>query len=274
VLLSGKIVQVVLTILFAQALSGCTLGSSDRSSQTVEEGIRALPLRVFAVQTPRLQLPNYKTKGSYPHVARSNVRVQAVNRALDNAVLNAERKYARAARPALRRVPDSIQRTQHGVFQTFLTAELISASTVVVSTLMPVLELLPGGNDGATWLSSTVQVPSGVTVEIDDLFTKGAGGLVALARAVRVQVSANNRCVRRALVDPIASEDFEKGFHPRVRNYEQFALVPRGLAVGFPNGQVAYPACGRVEATVPYSTLRPYLNDLGARLVAGVRRPR
>jgi hypothetical protein len=53
------------------------------------------------------------------------------------------------------------------------------------------------------------------------------------------------------------------------RNYREFALTPTGLAVGVNETG----ACGRMEATVPYRMVRPYLSTLGETLVAGVRRP-
>lgn len=63
---------------------------------------------------------------------------------------------------------------------------------------------------------------------------------------------------------------FPEDYAPRAHNYRYFALTIRGLAVGFWQA----PACDRLQATVRYSHVRPYLSKLGERLVAGVRRPR
>jgi hypothetical protein len=57
-------------------------------------------------------------------------------------------------------------------------------------------------------------------------------------------------------------------YTPKVKNYRDFALTPGGLALG--SSQVG--ACYRLVTTVPYHVLRPYLSQLGAKLIAGIRR--
>jgi hypothetical protein len=107
-------------------------------------------------------------------------------------------------------------------------------------------------------------VPSGAPVRITDLFAAPSRALPVLARAWKAQVRRTQpqmwRCVK---VIPSA-------YRPTARNYRLFALTPRGLVVGFWQA----PACNRLQATVPYAALRPYLSRLGARLIAGVRAPR
>jgi hypothetical protein len=155
-----------------------------------------------------------------------------------------------------------------------LEPHLISASTIVVSALIPTLELFPGGNDGQGFLSLTVRVPSGSPVAIGDLFEQHSHGLRVLAEAFRKRVVATNSCVARDLRSPVAGDLDSRGFAPTASNYRHFALTSRGVAVGFPLGQIAAPVCNSVEATVPYSVLRPYLSELGKELIAGVRAPR
>ena len=62
---------------------------------------------------------------------------------------------------------------------------------------------------------------------------------------------------------------YSEAYTPAVERYRDFALTPRGIAVGA--GEVA--ACYRLVATVPYTVVRPYLSKLGATLIAGVRPP-
>jgi hypothetical protein len=50
-----------------------------------------------------------------------------------------------------------------------------------------------------------------------------------------------------------------------------YALTTRGLAIGFANGVVTGPACGRIKVLIPYQLALPYLSQLGKKLVAGVR---
>ena len=159
-----------------------------------------------------------------------------------------------------------------GTYKTFVIRSLTSASSEVVSALVATLELYPCGNDGSGWLAITVRVPSGTRVEIASLFT-GAPGLRALASSARTELIRQNRCVRGGMSDRFGRKDFASGFGPTATNYRNFALLPSGLAVGFPLGQVSFPPCGRVEVTVPYAAVRPYLSSLGRHLIDAVRAP-
>ncbi len=248
-------------------------GGSSRHADGVRSNARALT--VWEAATPRLKVRRYDTSGTYPQVRGSRVDLIAVNSALRRAVLRAQQRYAREARRELAEVPSP--KEYRGVYQTWPKARLMSASTVVVSALVPVLELYPGGDDGGTWLSVTVRVPSGAPVGLRDLFAKPSQGLSVLAKAVKKEVMSSNACVRQsfrnALV-PANRADMAYGFDPTASNYRYFALTASGLAIGFPLGQVGAPPCNRVETTAPYDVVRPYLSRLGEELVAGVRRPR
>ena len=234
------------------------------------------PLVVVEARTPPLRVPNYRTSGTYPQVSGGHVGPKAVNAALRDALLNAQRRYAAfVRREYMSSMPELFRRAYRysGTYTTSPKLSLISASTVVVSALIPVRELLPGGTGGATWLSVTVQVPSGAPVGIRGLFSQPAGGLRALASAVRKKVLATNSCIRASNRGPGRAIN-ARGFAPTARNYRYFALTAEGFVVGFPIDQVGGSSCSSVETSVPYAVVRPYLNNVGQRLVAGVRRPR
>ena len=74
--------------------------------------------------------------------------------------------------------------------------------------------------------------------------------------------------MRQTKLWPCVAKDLIR-YRPTARNYRYFALTPNGLAVG----SWLEEACTRLQATVPYTRLRPYLTSLGRQLVAGVRRP-
>jgi hypothetical protein len=143
---------------------------------------------------------------------------------------------------------------------------------VVFSALVPTITLLPSGNDGTWWLSMTIEVRGARRVTLAGLFMRPSLGLRVLANAAKQRLIGANLCVRRSYAGngSLASS----GFRPTVGNYEHFALLPNGLAVGFPVGQVSAPICGRTEVTVPYSIVRRYLSRLGLQLIQGVRKPR
>lgn len=245
--------RLALTLLFALAVLAAGCRHADEAKARASPVAR--PLRLVEAATPPFRVPRFRTSGMYAEVAGAR-NLQAVNAALRAAVLADQRAYAPYAR---RERPKVAHYPEPGVYRTSVDRRLASASTVVVSVLMPATrEIFPGQPGGDHWLGVTVEVPSGRRVRIVDLFADRRRGLGVLARAWK----------RR--VQPPCPRAYASAFTPTSEHYGQFALTPRGLAVG--SREVG--ACYRLVATVPYSVLRPHLNELGLRLVAGVRRPR
>jgi hypothetical protein len=241
-------------------------------------GSTVRPLRLVFAPTPPVRLPNYRTSGGYPQVSSTKTNVKAVNAALRGAVVRDQRRYERYVRRRwVPKVPWVFRPgyRHFGEYTTLPKLRLISASSVVVSALIPVRRVVPGGTGGGTWLSLTLRVPGASRVEVSDLFREPPRGLLALARAARRKVLSANECVRASVREELrVGLDFSlRGFDPTPGNYRHFALTPTGLAIGFSQGQVGAPVCSQVDVTVPYPLLRPYLSSLGRRLIAGVRRP-
>jgi hypothetical protein len=224
-----------------------------------------VPLSLSQVRTPQVPSRCVSTSGAYPRVSGVGFNLKAVNGSLRRAVLNDEQAFSHPLKCPLGDKPK-------GVYETAPTRSLISASSDVVSALVPVLSLLPGGNDGATWLSVTVLVPSGRVVTFRDLVAAEHRRLAALGALVRSRAIRESVCVRNALKDPILGPSFANAL--RASYSENFALTSQGLAIGFANGTVTGPACGRIEVTVPYDLARPYLTPLGEQLTLSVRQPR
>ena len=210
------------------------------------------------VATPRLPVPRYDTSGSIPQVTDQRTDLKVVNTALRDAVLRDQRAYTPRARSSAK----IAGRSCRGIYNVEVERRLVSASSVVVSALLPARKLYPCGNDGNGWVSLTIRVPSGKPVSLADLFRDargeglfrlGVGWFRVITRDWRIQ------CVVKDLA----------AYRPTLRNYRYFALTPRGLVLGF----WQEPACNRIEGIVPYARLRPYLSQLGKQLVAGVRRP-
>jgi hypothetical protein len=230
----------------------------------------AKPLRFTAVPIARLDVPHYRTHGTFPQVASRKPRLKRVNAALLAVLRHDQRSYGRWARRRVRSIDRDIRRYHGrwrytGVYTTAPRGDLSSASTVVVSVLVPVRALLPGGNDGDGWLSATIPVRTGKRIAVTGLFSDPREGLRALAADVQPRLKRENKCVR--------DHSFPGTFRPTPHHYRNFALTPNGLAVAFNLAQVASPPCGRVETVVPYDVVRPYLSGLGQELVAGVRLP-
>jgi hypothetical protein len=241
------------------ALTSLSLSTNARPASG--DTVRALS--VVRIPTPSLKVPYYRTRGTYLRVFTPGLSLETVNRSLLNALESYQLQYGRAARQYEAHLPKQLMRTYPGRFETFVKPGLLSASTVVVSALIPLLELVPGGNDGNVWFSITVDASSGKAVAMQSLFSRPGDALRAVARLARRQVLASNRCISQF---PVLM-----GFSPTWQNYRTFALTQRGLAIGFPNGQLGPALCDRISTIVPYPPLAPYLSGLGRRLMAGVR---
>ena len=267
----NRVVSVLLLALGATAC-GSSSPTAGPARSVSPSGVSALTVTQVAV--PPLPVPDYKTEGTFPRVVGTGVSLAAVNTGLSNALQRDQQRYAPLARQDEVTNSDSLDPSDPGVYGMYPTPSLMSASSVVVSALIPDTELFPGGTDSNGWLAVTLQVPSGVPVTLTGLFEDPTRGLTVLAAATKTQVLAANSCVRNALQDPVNGAAFATGFDPSVTNYADFALTPNGLAVGFSDdGQIANPVCGSPDAVVPYATLEPYLNTLCKKLVAGVRAP-
>jgi hypothetical protein len=256
------IVVAAMSCVAASSLApSASAGNATLGSDTADG---AQSLSVFEAKTPPLRVTPMRTSGTYPQVSGRGVDLTAVNFALRQAVVDDQQSFGKL-------VPKVDPRTAPGVYQTSPKRRLISASTTVVSALVPTLTLLPAGNDGSWWFSATIEVATARRVAISDLFVDSSQGLKVLAAAARQRLTRENACVRRSV--ETAGTHFASGFSPTSKHYQYFALLPDGLTIGFPLGQVSGPVCSRVRVTVPYSALRPYLNRLGRELVEGVRRP-
>jgi hypothetical protein len=272
---SRRIELLIFVVIFPLGVSAFTGGSRGGPRVAVVGSNKVFALSVSNVSTPPFQMRNYRTSGTYPQVFRTDMDLKAVNTAIRDGVLAAQRSYARLVRPMEAKMPQLFRPSYpySGVYATSPRLRLISASTVVVSALIPLRRVLPGGNGGATWIAVTVQVPSGSAIGIRELFAQPSRGLAALADAVRTRVLSSNNCIRASVQNPVVGALNARGFNPTVSNYQYFALTTRGLAIGLPAGQVSSASCNRVETTVPYALLRPYLSKLARNLISGVRRP-
>jgi hypothetical protein len=189
------------------------------------------------------------TSGSIPAVPG----YPGVTAALRGAVVADERAYAKT-------VPRAVNSCS-GVYDVRIDRALLSASTVVVSALLPHTALYPCGNDGQGWISATVLVPSGRRVRFAQLLSDRGGGVEDVATQW-FRAAAPQRAFVCVVKDLPA-------YRPE-RFARNWALTPRGLAIGF----WQEPACARFVAVVPYRAIRRDLSALGRRLVAAVRAPR
>jgi hypothetical protein len=237
--------------------AGCGSGRAPVERHLVFVGAMApagaSPLGVVSAATPRFPVARFQTSGTFPQVRDRTLALAAVNRTLREAIVSDQRAFESYARRYSRRVGRRLHSRRAGYYQTELVRSFVSASTFVVSVLIPRTRAsLPLQPHAFGWLGITVRVPSGVRVTLPELFARRAKAMGILEARIR---NDNG-------VDPSIRR------HPAaVLANAKFALLPSGLAVGVE--QDAWPLIVRV----PYSALRPYLSTPGRRLVAGARWP-
>lgn len=136
----------------AVGVSACGAGSDHSRPAAPAAQSNASALKVVEVRIPRLKVPRYVTRGRWLQLASNRGRLRKVNAALFKVLRDEQRRYARVARADSRHFPAAVRRRYTGLFQMSPRRDLISASTVVVSVMVAERALLPGGNDGDSWL--------------------------------------------------------------------------------------------------------------------------
>lgn len=211
----------------------------------------------------------YQTSGSYVQVSGID-GLGAVNTALRDLIVD-DQKRDRTTFSSYGPGPAG---SGPGIYSSQPDKGSVSASSAVVSVLIPTDAIFPGGNDGSGWLSSTLLVPSAGKVTLDQLWADSSGaGLDALATAASAKVLASNPCIaqQEQQEGDANGTTFGGGIAPTARNYANFALTPSGLAIGFAQGQLAAEACDTTKVVVPWSTLRPYLSATAKQLITELR---
>jgi hypothetical protein len=209
--------------------------------------VQASPLGIASARTPRFPVAGFRTYGSFPQV-RGLISVARVNDAVRSMISHDENGLVRQARKHVVHTPPKVVSAGYaGDYETELDRTLVSASTEVVSMLLPrTRELLPLHGLTGGWLAITVRVPSGAPVATADLFAHPAAAFAFLRSRTRDKRSG---CA--------------------FRGTPELALLPSGLAVGVPSSG----SCYRFDVVVPYRQMRPYLSPLATQLAAETRWP-
>jgi hypothetical protein len=270
---SKKGIRVSMAWCFAATLWLCLLAPAAIPSEAAVADKAVVPLKVIDIPTPQLDVTGYDTSGVVPQVSAPGLSLSAVNTAVLQSVRANQTSYAPSAQQAIRNNRAG-GGDEPGIYQTRADPRFISASSVVVSAMISTEELYPGGNDGSLWVSVTAEVPSGTTVDIQDLFETPTQGMAALGVAIGTKLWKTDDCwhIENLTSQRWIADNF--GEHGPARNVQTYALTVRGIAVGFPQGELGTEGCGAPVVTIPYHTIRPFLSRLGERLVAGVRQPR
>jgi hypothetical protein len=264
--MAGRLV-LALAVLAAAAVVGVRIGASP--SQQPMIGAPAPPTLDFGVLPDPQFGAGYQTQGGYPQVYGAG-GLSAVNAALARAFSSVE-EQTRQSFASLAQQENFSQADGPGLYATDPQQGVLYADHTVVSVLVPLDALPPGGTSGETWISATVLVPSGRAVQISDLFAHPSEAMAALRTLLAKSLIASSACLVQSLgqVDGNASS-LASGLQPTPAAFAHFALTPYGLTVGFPQGMLTDDACGNISATVTWSQLRPMLSAFGVGIEKGV----
>jgi hypothetical protein len=230
--------------------------SATYSTTTVAGGVHSL--EVISQSVPAFRVSQWDTRGSIPQVVAPSVDVRRVNEALRSAIVADER----AIEPNAKRCSIGTNKAYRGIYSVQFNRTLLSASSKVVSALLPAVKVCPGGNDGHGWIAVTVRVPSGVSLSLSDLLRDPPRAIPALvaewkARVRRVDPGFWQRCISPYPFLYVATS----------ANVRYFALTSEGLALGFPQA----PACERSSAILGYRSIASLLSSKGKSIATEVR---
>jgi hypothetical protein len=245
-----------------------TVAGCDSSSRHAAQDTKhTAALRLTELRTPALRVPGYHTTGTFPQFKAAALNLGIVNAAIRTAVVQAEAQYARWARKELASFSKIGIRPLGGNYKTQTERRLISASSRLVSVLIPVTRRIGGGPESQDWLALTMDVRSGARISLERLFVNPSMAFRTAARYVRGALRSNN-CFRST------SEYWRSGLGPAAANFRSFALTVRGIVFGFSSGQIAAAGCGGFAITVPFDIIKPYLSVIGRQSIAVSRSPR
>jgi hypothetical protein len=243
----------------------------NQASAEIKSALTALTPPVYTLTQHLLPDPDfglgYTTSGSYLQVS-GTTGLDAVNAALRRLITDDQQRGKDSYQRLYGSTPP-MPGSGPGIYSSDPSAGEVSASTAVVSALIPTTAVFPGGNDGDSWVSTTLLVPSATVVTLDSLFANPIQGLKAISDAAATHFLASNSCVSQALADPTSPN--WQSLTPTEDNYKYFAMTPAGLTIGFTQGALAAEACDRQSFTVGWPQLQSLLSSTGRKVVSELR---
>jgi hypothetical protein len=212
-----------------------------------------------------------KTSGSVAVIALTRVPSQRqANLVIENAIRYNQGAFLSSVVRSLRAHPPAgLVPGVPAYYELHPNRNLVSASSTVVSELLPAEMTVPGGMDGGTYVGVTVDVDSGQPVVLADLLmADGTSTLVAKAASTGART---NGCLGRARPDltlRLIRSAIGDG-----KGFNSFVLLPAGIVLGFAQGEIALNDCGPIDLMIPYRTVLGAFSPLGRLLVSGVRNP-
>jgi hypothetical protein len=199
--------------------------------------------------------------GFYPQVFAKSISVDMINAKLRSIVIKDETSslvQARAYYTTDKSLGQELITPAH--YEVWPSKKLMSASTLLVSVLLPTESTMPGGVNTMYWLSATLLVPTGTSINLSDIFSNPKTGLQLIARIAKRLVLKANNCVNSSYHDRINRHFFDLGIAPTISNYDDFVFTSSGLDIGFSQGQLAGDSCRITLITIPFNMISSQLN--------------
>ena len=165
--------------------------------------LRVSPLLLHRSPPPHFQVRGFLTLGSFPQFSSKLADLDKINLALRNAVRSDEATYAPEARKARHAVEAGGHAGTVGIYRVSANPPArISASTRIVSVLLPVGHVAYGGHTGVPgWIALTATVPDARKITLPSMFRDPGGGLRVFAKEWRLHLTnVQLRCVDGGLL--------------------------------------------------------------------------
>jgi hypothetical protein len=260
----GRIVWVVFCVVFSSAVGYAVT--------TLVSSPAAPPYQLTVAVIPKLNLPQSEVSGVSPVVTTTSFDDTAVNHSLRAIVIDAENSYSSQVRAELRLIGGKPPSNVPAVYGVEIDPNLISISRSLVSGLLPTGTVTFGGAPGPGWMSFSIAIPSGHNVDLlGTLFRDPTAALAYIALTASTYFCGKSYLGTCPVQSPLEAEA-SLGLTPTRANFRFMALVPSGLAIGFPIHQM--PGTNSIGIVVPYRNLHPFLSSNGKLMTSTAVEPR
>ncbi len=256
----------VLALIFIVMCIGACGGSRVEAKITNKDSqLGTVKISLKAIPAP--QGVGVSFTGSYPVLVGLNKEINRNNTEIRNTIIEDERSFISAVNQ--QEIINRQAGIEPGGYNTYEVSPrgVALANSVLASLLLAKTQAFAGGVTFSDWISITLELSTGMKVAISDLFKDPKIALAVISKRSESILESNNSCFKGSIGMKGLSRLFESGLDPKSQNFRDFALTRTGLALGFPQDQIAEDSCGAIEAVIPYRYLRPYLSNLGIDLV-------
>ncbi len=279
-----RLSTVAIIVLAILMIASCSRGNSPiKTVQPKNTNSGIYSINVTLAGLPAVPVVNVDTLGNSITYGDSFTYNDSVNAALLDAIWADEQSFGDEYSQSVKMgfnpspiygvgVPVPVP-AEYGVYPIL---RLISASNKVVSALLPVFDFFPRGAYDESWISVTVEVPSGTVVSLPQLFINPDKGLAEVEALVKKEIFTGSSFDDKWIRSRFSIRDYVSQLNQalsQTQNYQHWALTAGGLAIGFDPEATPDDPSKRLDFTISYAKLSQYLNEFGNLIVSEIRMP-